>query len=120
MCQPWQPGQETRRHHVILWLLYACLLQQERDLKSAPATNSHWTPGAAWVLDLGWALLRAQAIPAVVSTLRLDAAALGALVDHLARLQLQALHVLLRGIALGDSALCTEIEIRLGEKKAEQ
>lgn len=59
-------------------------------------------------------------IPAVVGTLRLDAAALGALVDHLARLQLQALHVLLRGIALGDSALCTQIEFRSGEKKSEQ
>lgn len=56
----------------------------------------------------------------MVGTLRLDAAALGALVDHLARLQLQALHVLLRGIALGDSALYTQIEFRLGEKKAEQ
>lgn len=63
------------------------------------------------------ALLRAEVIPAVVGTLRLDAATLGALVDHLARLQLQALHVLLRGVAFGDSPLCTQIGFRLGAKK---
>jgi hypothetical protein len=34
----------------------------------------------------------------VVGALRLDAAALGALVDHLARLHLQALHVLFRSV----------------------
>lgn len=62
------------------------------------------------------ALLRAEVIPAVVGTLRLDAATLGALVDHLARLQLQALHVLLRGVAFGDSPLCTQIGFRLGER----
>lgn len=44
-------------------------------------------------------------VPAVVGALRLDAAALGALVDNLARLQLQALHVLFRGIALGHCPL---------------
>lgn len=66
------------------------------------------------------ALPRAEAIPAVVGTLRLDAATLGALVDHLARLQLQALHVLLRGVAFGDSTLCTQIEFRLDEREAEK
>lgn len=50
---------------------------------------------------------------------RLDAAALGAFVDHLARLQLQALHVLLRGVAFGDSSLCTQIEFRSGKREAE-
>ena len=38
--------------------------------------------------------------PAVVGTVGLDAAALGALVDHLARLQLQALYELLGGVPL--------------------
>lgn len=56
----------------------------------------------------------------MVGTFRLDAATLGALVDHLAWLQLQALHVLLRGVAFGDSTLCTQIEFRLGEKEAEK
>lgn len=46
----------------------------------------------------------------MVGTLRLDAAALGALVDDLTRLQLQALHVLLGGVAFGDSPLCTQID----------
>ena len=38
---------------------------------------------------------------AVVGTLGLDAAALGALVDHLSRLQLQALHEFLCGVSFG-------------------
>lgn len=42
-----------------------------------------------------------SAAPAVVGALRLDAAALGALVDHLPGLQLQALHVLFRCIPFG-------------------
>lgn len=40
-----------------------------------------------------------RALPAVVGALWLDAAALGALVDHLSRLQLQALHVLFSGVS---------------------
>ena len=41
------------------------------------------------------------AVPAVVGALRLDAAALGALVDHLSGLQLQALHVLFSSVSFG-------------------
>lgn len=45
------------------------------------------------------------AAPAVVGALRLDAAALGALVDHLTGLQLQALQVLFCGISFGHCPL---------------
>ena len=43
--------------------------------------------------------------PAVMRPLRLDAAALRALVDNLTRLQLQALHVLLGGVAFRNCPL---------------
>ena len=43
--------------------------------------------------------------PAVVSPVRLDATALGAFVDDLPWLQLQAVHVLLGGVAFGNSPL---------------
>lgn len=44
-------------------------------------------------------------VPAVMGSFRLDAAALWALVDDLARLQLQAVQVLFSGVALGDCSL---------------
>ena len=44
-------------------------------------------------------------MPAVVGALRLDAAALGALVDDLSGLQLQALHVLFSSVSFGDRPL---------------
>lgn len=46
-----------------------------------------------------------RAIPAVMCTVWLDAAAFGTLVDHLTRFQLQALNKLLGGISLGHGAL---------------
>lgn len=99
-------ARETSGHLVVSSDYYlTCPLLQGRNLKSALFTNSHRTPGA---------------IPAVVGALWLDAAALGALVDDLSWLQLQAFHVLLCGIAFGDSPLCTQIEFRLGEREAEQ
>lgn len=54
---------------------------------------------------------------AVVGTFRLDAATLGALVDHLAWLQLQALHVLLRGVAFGDSTRVSEHGSQVGGQR---
>lgn len=80
----------------------ASLLLQGRDLKPARFAASPRTTGAAWAV-----LLSMEAIPAVVGALWLDAATLGALVDHFAWLQLQTFHVLLRGVAFGDSPLRT-------------
>lgn len=51
-----------------------------------------------WALGFPWGR---AAIPAVVGALGLDTAALGALVDHFSRLQLQTLHVLFSGIPFG-------------------
>lgn len=43
--------------------------------------------------------------PAVVGAVGLDAAAFGAFVDHLSRLELQAFYELLGGVPFGDGAL---------------
>lgn len=56
-------------------------------------------PGKAGVPAVRGA--QGRRVPAVVGTLGLDAAALGALVDHLSRLQLQALHEFLCGVSFG-------------------
>ena len=54
-----------------------------------------------WSLAPGPRRLGRAAVPAVVGALGLDAAALGALVDHLSGLQLQALHVLFSSVSFG-------------------
>lgn len=48
------------------------------------------------------------ALPAVVRSVRLDAAALGTLVDHLSRLELQALDEFFRSVPFGHGSLREE------------
>lgn len=62
-------------------------------------------------------LLGEGRVPAVVGALGLDAAALGALVDDLPRLQLQALHVLFRRVSFGYCPLQFREDVLVGEKE---